>query len=143
LLGTGKANVVQRAGVFDNTDGLFFAYNGTTVQIVTRKDSVDTAVAQTEWNMDKLDGMGRSAVTLDVTKITAFVIEHGGGSIARIRFGFMVGGRTEYVHELNATNEQTSKYCQTMQKPIRCEIQNTGTSASTTTLTVSGVTMWA
>lgn len=46
---TGAASSRRRWGAFDANDGFFFELNGTTLNVVTRKATVDTAVASTSW----------------------------------------------------------------------------------------------
>lgn len=46
----GTVNNIRRWGAFLTTDGFFFELNGTTLNIVTRTGSVDTAVAAASWN---------------------------------------------------------------------------------------------
>lgn len=140
LLGAGKTNVKQRLGIFENSEGFFFEYDNTTMYVVYRKESTDTRVAQTSWNMDKLDGAGPSKITADWTKAQAFVIEHEGSSIANTRFGLIIDGRTHYVHALRGFNTQTSGYTSLVQLPMRAEIYNSGASASNTDLTVFACT---
>jgi len=59
-------------GAGDDVDGLFFGFNGTSFGIMTRNDSVDTWVAQADWNGDKMDGTGGASnptgQNLDPTK---------------------------------------------------------------------------
>lgn len=46
----GAANNVRRWGVFNDDNGAFFQLSGTTLSVVTRKATVDTVVAQDDWN---------------------------------------------------------------------------------------------
>lgn len=48
---SGIADNVRRFGMFTSTDGVFIELNGTTLNLVTRKDSVDTKVASTAWTV--------------------------------------------------------------------------------------------
>lgn len=47
---TGLVGNIRRWGVFDASNGAFFQLNGTTLQVVTRKNGVDTAVSQASFN---------------------------------------------------------------------------------------------
>lgn len=47
---SGAANNIRNWGYFNTTDGCFFQLNGSTLNIVTRKTSSDTAVAAASWN---------------------------------------------------------------------------------------------
>lgn len=46
---TGAASSRRRWGAFDSNDGYFFELNGTTLNIVSRKATVDTTVASGSW----------------------------------------------------------------------------------------------
>jgi hypothetical protein len=138
-LGAGKANVVKRIGYYDDDNGLFFELNGTTLYTVIRSDVsgsvVDTKVAQSSWNLDKLDGTGQGGIILDVTKVQIFVIDFQWLGVGRVRFGFVTSGRMIYVHEVVHANVDTTVYMRTPNLPIRYEIRNTGIAASATTMT--------
>lgn len=138
VMGAIKANVRQRIGYFDANNGVFFEQDGTNLKVVRRTfvsgSAVDTAVNQSAWNIDKLDGTGVSGITLDNTKIQVFVIDMtwlGGG---QIRFGFLINGEIQYCHTVFASNVLTSVWATTAALPVRWEITNTGTAASGTTM---------
>jgi len=137
-LGAAKTNVTQRGGYFDVNNGLFFQQTSAGLSVVIRTNAsgspVDTAVAQSAWNMDKLDGTGPSGVTLNPALHNLYVIDflwHGAG---RIRFGVISNGRIVYCHEVNGANTSASPYMRTPSLPLRVELNNTGTTASGTTL---------
>lgn len=137
-LGTGKTNVDQYVGYGDDLNGLFFKLQGTTLGVVTRTSTsgtaVDTFVAQSDWNLDRLDGTGPSRITLDPTKVQIFMIDFQWLGVGRVRFGFVIDGVEVLCHEINHANTDTVVYMTTPTLPIRYEIRNTGTSASSTTL---------
>lgn len=75
---TGAANSTQTAGMRNAAiDGWFIGYNGTSFGICYRRNSIDTWVAQADFNGDKLDGTGSSGITLDPTKINIFQLSVG------------------------------------------------------------------
>lgn len=129
VIGTGATGVIKRLGLFDANDGLFFEQTGTTLRVVTRKATVDTAVAQASWNLDVMDGTGPSRITLDVTKTQIFVIDFEWLGTGRVRFGFNIAGRTTYVHEFLHANVLTSVYMSTPNLPVRYEIASTSGTA--------------
>lgn len=137
-VGAKKANVRQRIGYFDTNNGLFFQQDSTNLAVVVRTNAsgspVDTAVNQSSWNLDKLDGTGVSGVTLDTTKHNLYVIDflwHGAG---RIRFGIFYNGQILYCHQINWANTSASPYMRRPALPLRAELTNTGTAASSTNL---------
>lgn len=75
---TGAANSTQLAGMRNaDIDGWFIGYNGTQFGIMYRRNGVDTWIAQSSFNLDKLDGTGVSGVNLDPTKINIFQLSIG------------------------------------------------------------------
>lgn len=138
VLGAGQSGTVRRVGYFDDNNGLFFELNGTTLRVVKRSNHtgsiVDTAVAQADWNVDKLDGTGPSGLTLDVSQAQIFVIDFQWLGVGRVRFGFNIEGTTYTCHELSHFNNITSPYIATPNLPVRYEIRNTSAVAASATL---------
>lgn len=52
-----SANSYQRIGLYDAQNGFFIGYDGLTFGITRRRSGVDTFVARTAFNGDKLDGV--------------------------------------------------------------------------------------
>jgi len=76
---TGTVNNVRRWGCFNATDGVFFQLDGTSFSLVTRKNSIDTAVNNGAFNGDSgnfytLDTVSRSFdILLSTTKIWFYI----------------------------------------------------------------------
>jgi len=74
------ANSTQIVGMGDASNGFFFGYNGTAFGILHRNAGVDTWVAQTAWNVDRVNGSGgaanRSGANLTLTSGNVFVISY-------------------------------------------------------------------
>jgi len=138
VMGAIKANVRQRIGYFDANNGLFFEQNGTNLRVVVRSSTsgspTDTAVNQSSWNIDKLDGTGNSGITLDMSKTQIFIIDFEWLGVGRVRFGFVINGLVYYCHQVLNANVQTTVYMARPSLPCRYEITNTGTSASSTSM---------
>lgn len=138
-LGTGATNVRKRIGYFDIYNGVYFEQADTTLNVGVRTYTsgsvVDNVVAQSSWNIDKLNGTGISGLTLDVTKSQILVIDLQWLGVGRIRFGFEIGGQLYYCHEILNSNVTTGVYMTTANLPMRYEIYNTGVAAGTNTLT--------
>jgi len=138
VLAPQKANVVSRIGYFDDEDGMFFELDENNLKVVIRSSTsgtvVEDAVIQDNWNIDKLDGTGKSAVTLDVTKAQIFSIDFQWLGVGRVRFNFNIGGVCRCAHEFNHANLVDTVYCRTPNLPARYEIRNTGVSASATSM---------
>lgn len=138
IFGAGVANVVKRAGYFDDRDGIYFEQNGTTdiavcIRTSTSGTPSDAArVAQSNWNVDKLDGTGPSRVKLDLSKAQILVIDFQWLGMGRVRIGFDIDGKILYCHEFLNANNLAVPYMQTSNLPVRWEIFNIGVSAGAT-----------
>jgi hypothetical protein len=71
---TGATGSTQLIGIGDTTDGLFIGYNAAAFGVCVRAATVDTWVAQTAFNIDKLDGTGPSGITLSPTSGNVYAI---------------------------------------------------------------------
>jgi hypothetical protein len=142
FLSTGT-NVRKRIGYFDDSNGVFFQLDGTTLSVVRRTKTsgsvVDNTTAQASWNIDPLDGSGGSGITLDVTKQQIFVIDYQWLGSGRIRYGFYIGGRIIYCHEDLTANVLAVPWSQTGDNPVRTEIKNSGSTASSMHITCAAV----
>lgn len=138
VLGAKKSNVRKRVGYFDADNGIFIEQDGSNLKAVLRTkitgSVVDTAVNQSIWNIDTLDGSGPSGITLDETKVQLLVIRFLWLGIGDIELGFVIDGRIIYFHKFVTTNIGTNVHLASPNLPVRFEIENTGTSASSTDL---------
>ena len=133
-----KTNLRQRVGYFNNDNGLYFQINGTTNSFVERSSVtgsvVETVVNQVDWNVDKLDGNGPSGITLDLTKAQILWMDIEWLGLGTVRVGFIIDGKFIQCHAFNHANKITSTYITTASLPLRYEIENLGTTASSSTL---------
>ena len=129
----GVANVVKFIGYSDGNNGVEFVLDGTTKKIRILSDTTagDETVSQSSWNLDKLDGTGASALTLDITKTQILVIDLQSLYVGRVRVGFDIGGKIIYAHEFNHANLIAYPYIQTANLPIRAGMTCTGTVSTT------------
>jgi len=123
--------ITKREGIFDASNGLFLQAAGQTVSFVRRTfatgSAVDNAVEQANWNLDTMDGNGRSGITLDFTKTQILLIDYEWLGVGRVRLGFVVDGLVYYAHEFLNANNLTVVYMSTPNLPLRSEISNDGT----------------
>jgi len=103
---------------------------GGTISVVVRKGSSDTAIAQANWNGDKLDGTGNSGKTLDPTKAQIMFIDYEWLGVGKVRFGFFVDGLPIVCHSVNNFNQLTSVYMATPTLPVRYEASVAGTTGT-------------
>lgn len=130
------SGVTKTVGAFDDNNGLFFKNEGGIVSVIRRSSTagsaVDNEVTQGNWNLDKLDGTGRSGITLDFSKAQIGVIDYGWLGVNRVRFGFVVNGLVYYCHEFLSSNLLSTVWASKPNFPIRYEIENDGTGAAST-----------
>ena len=135
------ANTLKFAGYSDGVNGIEFQLNGTTKQFVVYSGSSagNETVAQSSWNLDKLDGTGASGMTLDITKTQILVIDIQALYVGRVRIGFDMGGEILYCHEFLHANLFTAPYIQSANLPVRCGMTCTGTVSTTMNFICSAV----
>lgn len=124
---TGAANTNQRYGMFDDDDGFFFGYSGTTFGVTLRKGASDTFIAKSAWNKDKCDGTGISGFNLDPTKNNQYKISFGWLGIAPISFHIYGGESRGWVlaHVIDYTNTQTTPTVNSPSHKIRWQVERT------------------
>ncbi len=131
-----KENLRQRIGYFGADNGLYFEVDGTTAYFVERSLSTGTStrVAQSDWNVDKLDGTGPSGITLDLTKSQILWMDIEWLGLGTVRMGFVINGQMVHCHSFHHANLIQSTYITTASLPLRYEIANTGVTTSSSTL---------
>ena len=133
---TPKTNLRQRVGYFGADNGMYFEINGTIPYFVERSLSTgtSTSVAQSDWNIDKLDGTGVSGITLDITKAQILWMDIEWLGLGTVRMGFVIDGKFIHAHSFHHANLIQSTYITTASLPLRYEIANTGITTSASTL---------
>jgi len=129
-IGLIEGEVGSEASPYTAYNGIYFSSINGTVYVNVLKNGSNTAVAQSSWNLDKMDGSGASGLTVDFTKVQIFVIDFEWLGVGRVRFGFNINGITYYVHQMVHANILTSVYTKTPNLPVRYEIRSTGGSGS-------------
>lgn len=131
IFGTAATGIKRKVGMFDDRNGIFFDQlstgMGVTVRTYTSGSAVDTRVAQSSWNIDKMDGTGVSGVNLDFSKCQIMFADFEWLGVGRVRFGFFVDGKPYYCHEVLNANNVSLVYMSTPNLPLRYEIENDGT----------------
>lgn len=140
VFGAPVAGIVRRIGMFDNDNGVFFEQDSTGISVVRRSNAggtvTDTRVAQTSWNIDRLDGTGAqgaatpsnfnpSGVTIDWSRIQMVCIDYAWYGAGRARFGVIVGGKLFWCHAFDAANVsgQVRAWARTGNFPCRYEMR--------------------
>jgi len=138
VFNTAKENLSQRCGYFGDENGIYIELANSTLSFVERSfvtgSLIETRVAQSSWNLDKLDGSGPSGLTLDITKAQIFWMDIEWLGLGTVRLGFVINGVFIPCHAFHHANILTSTYITTATLPLRYEIENTGTTANNSTL---------
>lgn len=133
-----KANLRQRAGYFGRQNGFYLEQDGTNIYLVKRSyitgQVVETRIPQSQWNVDTLDGNGPSDITLDLSKAQILFTEIEWLGVGAVRMGFAIDGYFIVCHQFNHANHIDSVYMTTATLPVRYEIENTGTTSSSSTM---------
>lgn len=128
--------LTQRVGYFGTQNGIFFEASGTTLNMVIRSSStgslVEDRVAQSSWNVDRLDGTGPSGITLNPALTQIFWMDVEWLGVGSVRTGFVINGQFIICHIFNHANivGNTTTYMTTACLPVRYEISSTGPSGT-------------
>ena len=138
VMNPAKTNLRQRIGLFSVNNGFFLERNSSDIYFVKRStftgSAVDTQVSQVDWNMDTLDGNGPSHLTLDLDKPQILWMDIEWLGVGSVRVGFVINGEFIHCHTFHHANiGPLGAYMQTACLPMRMEIENTGTTGSTST----------
>ena len=136
-----KNNLRQRVGYYGSANGIYLELDGVggSVLAFVERSSVsgvaaETKVVQSSWNVDKMDGTGPSGMTLDITKAQILWMDIEWLGLGTVRLGFVIDGKFILCHQFHHANLITSTYITTASLPLRYEIENTGATASNSTL---------
>jgi len=136
-----KENLRQRVGYFNTDNGVFLnVADEDEPEFILRTNTSGTpsdtrAVAQANWNGDKLDGTGASGLTLDLTKAQILWMDFEWLGVGSVRCGFIINGQYIVCHTFNNSNDLDKVYMTTAILPVRYEIENTDTTDDASTLT--------
>lgn len=133
FLDGGAAGAVQRIGLFDDTNGFFIGYEGTTFGVTTRFNGVDTTVAQASWNLDKLQGAATSQFrraevveSLNPALLNVYRVRFGWLGSAPIRFEVMnPDGEWVCFHIVRQPNLSSTASVTNPELPVRAQMTKT------------------
>jgi hypothetical protein len=141
VMNSAKTGLVQRVGYFGDNNGFFVERNGSAASFVKRSKVtgtvVDTPVSQSSWNIDKMDGTGPSLLTLNLDDPQIMFIDIEWLGVGSVRMGFVINGQLIWCHSFHHANIDAAAkgaYMQTASLPVRYEIKNSSTTASSSTL---------
>lgn len=128
-----EAGLIQRAGYFDDSNGVFIQLDGaSTPQIVRREKTtgsvVNHVVPQAQWNLDPLDGTGPSGLVINFQLPQLLVIDFQWLGVGIIRVGFALDNGTAiptvvYSHSFFGANTLEAVTLSSPKLPVRYEIR--------------------
>ena len=140
VMTTPTVNLRQRVGYFGAQNGVYFEADGTTLNLVIRKyvngsvDDTTEKVPQSQWNGDRLNGLGGqhniSGVTLDVSKSQIWWCDVEWLGVGSVRCGFVINGQFIVCHIFHHANILNKVYMTTASLPVRYELTSTGTAGT-------------
>jgi acyl-CoA thioesterase FadM len=133
-----KTGLRQRVGYYGAANGMYLELANSALSFVERSFStgslVETRILQSAWNIDPMDGTGPSKLTLDISKSQIIWMDVEWLGLGTVRLGFIINGKFVHCHSFHHANLITSTYITTASLPLRYEITNTASTASTSTL---------
>jgi len=124
----GQTGLAQRVGYFNNQNGIFFTSKNGTNYMVKRTyidgSAQDIEIAQSDWNVDKLDGTTPTGINIDVTKAQIFFMDIEWLGVGQVRTGFVINGNFYLAHVFQHANILDTVYMTTATLPVRYEIEN-------------------
>lgn len=143
--GDTPSGITKRAGLFDGSNGMFFQLSGSQFSIGLRSSTsgspVDTIIDQANWSEDTMNpdlGNNPSGIRIDPTRRQIFFIDYEWLAVGTIRFGLFIDGQLFFIHKIHHANTVSSigAYMTTPNLPIRYEILNDGTGATSSMETI-------
>lgn len=133
-----KTNLKQRVGYFGTDNGIYLELDDGVLYLVERSlvtgAVTSTRTAQSQWNVDKLDGTGPSRITLDITKAQIMFMDIEWLGLGTVRTGFVINGQFVPCHYFHHANIINTPYITTASLPIRYEIENKAATSSSSVL---------
>ena len=138
VMNPAKEGLRERVGYFGTENGYYFQKDDFDISFVERSSTLgsiqENIVLQEDWNVDKLDGNGKSGITLDASKGQILWADIEWLGIGTVRMGFVINGQFIICHKFHHANLVPQTYITTASLPLRYEITNKTATASNSTL---------
>mgnify|MGYP000927886095 CR=1 FL=1 len=130
-----ETNVTKKIGYYSSSlvapyntayDGIFFESAGKVSINIWKRGVLTEQTLQEDWNIDVMDGTGKSGITIDWSKNIIFIMDFEWLGVGRVRWGVVIDGLIMYVHESNHANNTTGVYMLSPNQPLRWEIRQSG-----------------
>ena len=129
----------QYIGIGNASDGFFFGYNEMNFGLLYRNNYNDTWISQNNWNQDKLDGLGKSGLTLNPLFGNVYKIQYQWLGFGIIKF-FVKNpdnGLWILVHLIDYSAATAPNISNPSMQLLAANMNNTGSSANVTMKTSS------
>ncbi len=134
ILDNGGAGIESGMGYVDDENGLFVVCVDGVVSMGIKSNvtgtPTDDLVAQSAWNGDKLDGSGKSGITLTAENSEIWWTDFEWLGVGDVRMGFVIDGQFILCHTFHNANENPNVYMSTPNLPVSYWIKNDGTGAA-------------
>lgn len=91
-----EGSAVQSVGLYDDYNGFFARVDSSGVSLVHRSTATggakDNVIPRSNWNVDPLNGLGRSGVHIDLSTPQALFVDMASVGVGKVRVGFVVDG---------------------------------------------------
>jgi len=127
-------------GVISDTQIVIFPdYRGPSANNVPVSKIAEVEWKQSEWNIDRCDGTGKSGYDIDLTKMQMFYMDYSWYGAGFIRWGFRgTDGNVIYAHKIPNNNFNTEAYMRSGNLPARYEVNTIPPFVTSTTSIASG-----
>lgn len=142
----GKTGLMREWGMFDDKNGFYFMQDGTMFGVGIRSNAsgavLNQFIDQSDWNVDKADGTGRSQMILDVTKDNIYWIDVQWLGAGRVRFGTYYNGQRVVLHEFYHGNNFTVPVTAMGSLPVCVHQMNMTATGSTSEMRAWCMAVW-
>lgn len=143
---TGKMGLMREWGMFDDKNGFFFMQDDGVLGVGLRSNAsgsiVNVFVPQSDWNVDKADGTGRTQMILDVTKDNIYWIDVQWLGAGRVRYGTYYNGQRVVLHEYYHGNNYSAPVTAMGSLPVCVHQMNMSSTGSTSEMRAWCIAMW-
>jgi len=122
------ASTAKRVGYYDGTNGIYLEQTsaGLSLNLASSTANGLQTVPQNAWNIDKMDGLGFSGITLSTANVQIMAISLQALYAGRVVVGFDIDGILWPVHQFVHANRIVGPYIANASLPIRYEAISTG-----------------
>lgn len=117
----GKSQLVYITGKFGDNSPISVG-----IRTFTSGVAVDNIKTQSEWNIDKMNGLGVSRKKINNSKNLIFFFDYEWLGVGTVAMGIIINRTPYYVHWFNHSNETDVVYMSTPNLPVRYEIETNG-----------------